>query len=331
MTSTPSLSPPGAGDASDAAVPLAVPDLTGNEERYLRDCVQSNFVSSVGPFVDRFEGLVAGACGAREAVATSAGTTGLHVALLAAGVAPGDLVLLPSLTFIASANAIAHCGAIPWLVDVDPASWTLDVSTFARCLERDTGRRDGKLVHRGSGRRVSAVMPVHTLGTPADMAPIVELAREHGLAVVADAAAALGARYRGREVGQCGAHLSVFSFNGNKTVTCGGGGAVCGDDPALVARVRHLATTARAGAAYDHDEVGFNYRMTNVEAAIGCAQMERLDTLIAAKRCKHAVSTRERSGSPCTCSGPLRMRREPSRRSASRSGRTWCCCRAPPA
>jgi len=265
-------------------IPLAIPNLAGNEARYLRECVDSNFVSTVGPFVERFETMVAQASGASHAVATSSGTAGLHVALTAIGVGRDDLVVLPSLTFIASANAISHCGATPWLFDVTADSWTLDVGSVARALETETERREGRVVHRASGRRVAAIMPVYTLGTPADMDPLVRIAHQCGLPVVADAAPALGARYRGRDIGSLGADLSVFSFNGNKTVTAGGGGAVTGEDSDLCALVRHLTTTARAGADYTHDAVGFNYRMTNLQAAVGCAQLERLEELVGAKR-----------------------------------------------
>jgi perosamine synthetase len=264
-------------------IPLAVPDLSGNEGRYLQECVATNYVSSVGAFVARFEEMVAAATGARHAVATSAGTTGLHAALTAVGVRQGDLVILPSFTFIASANAIAHCGASPWLFDIAAASWTLDVSLVGAALAEDTERRGGDLIHTPSGRRVAAMMPVYTLGTPADMDPLVELARTYRLPIVADAAAAIGARYQGRPIGALGADLTVLSFNGNKTLTSGGGGAVVGDDT-LTRLTRHLTTTARCGPNYDHDMVGFNYRMTNIQAAVGCAQLERLDELVSRKR-----------------------------------------------
>lgn len=265
------------------AIPLCVPDLSGREAEYLRQCIESTLVSSVGPFVGRFESMVAAAAGAPAAAATSSGTAGLHVALVAMGVRRDDLVILPTYTFIASANAISHAGATPWLLDIDPSSWTLAPELLRRQLERETRREGAQLVHIATGRRVAAVMPVHTLGMPADMDGLVAIAREFGLVVVADAAAALGVRYRDVAIGAAGADLSVFSFNGNKTVTTGGGGAVVGA-AAVVERVRHLSTTARCGAEYDHDAVGFNYRMTNIEAAVGCAQLERLDTLLAAKR-----------------------------------------------
>jgi len=269
--------------APAAEIPLAIPHLSGREAEYLLDCVATNFVSSVGPYVGRFEQAVAASCGSPRAVAVASGTAGLHLALVCAGVRRDDLVVLPSFTFIASANAISHCGATPWLFDIEAASWTLDVALLERALAAETERRQGALVHRASGRRVGAIMPVYTLGTPADMDPLNELARRYALPVVADAAAALGATYRGRALAGL-ADLSVISFNGNKTVTAGGGGALVGTDAALLARAKHLSEQARSGTEYVHDAVGFNYRMTNVEAAIGLAQMERLDALVEQKR-----------------------------------------------
>jgi len=257
-------------------IPLAVPNLSGNESRYLQECVDTNFVSSVGPFVDRFEEAVAAAAGAPFAVATSAGTTGLHAALTAVGVSRDDLVLLPSMTFIASANAIAHCGAMPWLVDIDRESWTMDVAQCSRLLHSETVKRGGNVVHSGTGQRVAAIMPVCTLGTPFDADALAVLTREWELPVVADAAPALGASYRGRPMGRLAADLTVFSFNGNKTVTA------------------DLTTTARSGKEeYEHDRVGFNYRMTNLQAAVGCAQLERLDEFVSAKRRIAARYTQE--------------------------------------
>lgn len=266
-------------------IPLAIPNMAGNEARYLAECVATNFVSTVGPFVGRFEEHVASASGARGAVATSCGTTGLHVALVALGVRRDDLVIVPSFTFIATANAVAHAGATPWLLDVHPVTWTLDPQRLGDALDLETVRgADGKLVHVRTGRRVSAIVVVHTFGTPADMDEVAAVAQAHGLPLLSDAAAALGAEYKGRPIGRLGADLTMFSFNGNKTVTAGGGGAVAGDDEELLGRVRHLSTTARVGANYDHDEVGFNYRMTNLQAAVGCAQMELLDRFVRRKR-----------------------------------------------
>ena len=264
-------------------IPLAIPQMTGAEWANLKECVDLNFVSSIGPFVGRFEEIVAQEAGARAAVATSSGSTGLHVALVAVGVKPGDLVVLPTFTFIASANAIHHCGADPWLLDIED-DWNLSVEKFKEVLFTKTRQVNGDWHHIASGRRIAAIMPVYTLGSPADMDSIVEVARSFGIPVVADAAAALGSQYRGRPPAALGADLTVFSFNGNKTVTCGGGGAVCADDLSLAAHVRHLTTTARVGANYDHDEAGFNYRLTNLQAAVGCAQLQQLASFVAKKR-----------------------------------------------
>ncbi|MBF0166018.1 MAG: aminotransferase class I/II-fold pyridoxal phosphate-dependent enzyme [Alphaproteobacteria bacterium] len=265
-------------------IPLSTPDLSGNEARYLQQCIEDGFVSTAGAFVPRIEEMVALATGARHAVATASGTSALHVALVALGVKPGDLVILPSYTFIASANAISHAGATPWLFDIASSSWTLDPRLLAERLDVETRRVGTEIIHRVSGRRVAAIMPVYALGLPADMEPIIGTAEQFGLPVLADAAAALGATYMGRPIGRLGADLTMISFNGNKTVTSGGGGAVLGDNPELVGLVRHLVTTARTGEDYTHDRVGYNYRMTNIEAAVGSAQMERADSLVAAKR-----------------------------------------------
>ncbi len=279
-------------------IPLSIPDLSGNEARYLQECIANGFVSTAGAFVPRFEKMVAEATGAEDAVATASGTSALHVALLALGVRPGDLVILPSYTFIASANAIAHAGSTPCLFDITPESWTLDPKLLAEKLENET-RRDGKLViHKPTGRKLAAILPVYALGLPADMDPILSLARHYGLPVLADAAAALGARYTGRPVGRLGSDLSMISFNGNKTVTSGGGGAVIGDNSELMRLVRHLSTTARTGEDYTHDLVGYNYRMTNIEAAVGCAQMERAEGLVGAKRRIRAVYDSELASLP---------------------------------
>lgn len=266
-------------------IPLAVPNLAGREAEYLQECITSTFVSTVGPFVTRFEELVAQASGSKFAVATSAGTTALHAALLSVGVRRDDLVVAPAFTFIASVAAIAHCGAVPWLFDVSPDSWTIDVDLVATTLRKETTREaDGTLRHMISGRRVAAILPVFTLGVVADMDAIRDVAQAHNLPIVADAAAALGAEYKGRPTGELGADFTMFSFNGNKTVTAGGGGAIVTNDQAAAKLFRHLTTTARVGADYDHDMVGFNYRMTNLQAAVGCAQMENLQKFVDRKR-----------------------------------------------
>jgi dTDP-4-amino-4,6-dideoxygalactose transaminase len=264
-------------------IPLASPQLTGNESRYLAECVRSTYVSSVGPFVEQFEVGVAAATGSRYCVALSSGTSSLHLGLVVAGVLPGDLVIMPSFTFIATANATRHAGADPWLFDVSADSWTLDADLLRETLTSECRKEGSSAVHKGSGRRIGAVIPVHTLGHPADMDEICAIADEFGIPVIADAAAALGATYKGRSIGEL-CLASTLSFNGNKTVTCGGGGALITNDSGVAELARHLSTTARIGPGYIHDAVAFNYRLTNIQAAVGCAQLERLDSFISAKR-----------------------------------------------
>jgi len=264
-------------------IPAAIPNITGREADYLMECVRSGFVSSVGPFVTRLEEMTAQATGASACAATSSGTTGLHAALTAVGVSHGDLVLAPSFSFIASANAIAHCGATPWFVDIASDSWCMCAHGLEAALRDECTMGDGQVIHSISGRRVAAIMPVYVLGNVADMDAIRSLAQEFAIPVVADAAAAIGATYKGLPLGGL-ADLSIISFNGNKTITAGGGGAVVGTDRMLVDLVRHLTTTARKGPDYVHDRVGFNYRMTNLQAAVGCAQLERLDEFVGCKR-----------------------------------------------
>lgn len=264
-------------------IPLAVPNLTGREKEYLDNCIDTTYVSSVGEYVTRLEKVVADATGSRFAVATSSGTTGLHAMLTAVGVKAGELVIVPTFTFIASANAVAHCGAIPWLMDIKPSDWCLDAELVCIELKENCVIRDGEVFHKVSGRRVAAVMPVYTLGNIPDMQKFQEITERYGIPLVVDAACAIGATYQGESFGKL-ADASVLSFNGNKTITCGGGGMVVGNDEKLMGRIRHLTTTARVGIEYDFDMVGFNYRMTNIQAAVGCAQMERLEEFVNRKR-----------------------------------------------
>lgn len=262
---------------------LAEPNLTGNERKYLNECIDTTFVSSVGAFVNRFEEDVARIAGADYGTATSSGTTGLHMALKSCGVEKDEVVCIPSFTFIATANAVMHCGAQPWLIDISENSWTMDPEVLQRELSEKVFVKEGKVYHKITGKRVAAIMPVYTLGMPADMDYIMDIADKYHLPVIADAAAAIGATYKGRNIGTL-ADVTVFSFNGNKTVTCGGGGAIVGNNKKLIEQAKHLATTARCGVDYDHDMVGYNYRMTNVQAAIGCAQLERVEQFVDKKR-----------------------------------------------
>ena len=205
------------------------------------------------------------------------------MALTGCGVKRDELVIMPTFTFIATANAIAHCGAIPWLMDIDRDSWTLDIDQIEKELTQKTILKEQGLIHKESGLRVAAIMPVYTLGNIPNMERLKEVAIKYKLPLIADAAAAIGATYRDKKVGEL-SDLSVISFNGNKTVTAGGGGMVVGNNEKLMNKLKHLSTTARVTAEYDHDMVGFNYRMTNIQAAVGCAQLEQMERFVAKKR-----------------------------------------------
>jgi dTDP-4-amino-4,6-dideoxygalactose transaminase len=251
-------------------IPLAEPDLSGREKNYLLACVETNWVSSAGPYVGAFEERVAAAAGRRHAVALVNGTAALHLALVAAGVRPGARVIVPDFTFAATANAVYHAGAMPCFLDVRAETWSLDPDLVEAALA-------------DASAPVAAVVAVHTLGTPADMDPLAQLCVRAGVPLIEDAAGALGARYKGRPVGMLG-DAAMFSFNGNKTVTAGGGGVMVTDREDWAQRARALSIQARSGSRYRYDDIGFNYRLTNVNAAIGLAQMERLDAMIARKR-----------------------------------------------
>jgi perosamine synthetase len=269
---------------SRSPIPLFTPEIRGREWEYVRDCLDTAWVSSVGAYVNRFEELVAEAVGARYAVATSCGTAALHMALTLAGVQPNDEVLVSTLTFIASANAVRYCGAWPVFVDAEPDHWQMDVALVERFLAENCQQRDGVLWNRASGRRVSAIVPVHVLGHPVDLDPILALAERYNLPVVEDAAEALGVRYKDRPVGARGC-VGCVSFNGNKLITAGGGGMVVTNSESLARRARHLTTQAKSDPIeYIHDEIGYNYRLTNLQAAMGCAQMECLAEFIELKQ-----------------------------------------------
>lgn len=266
-------------------VALHEPRFRGNEWAYLKECLDSTFVSSVGSFVDRFEADLAAYTGAGRAVAVVNGTAALHVALLLAGVQPGDHVLLPALTFIATANAVAYCQAVPHFVDSETRSLGMDALALREHLRASTEMRAGQCIHRASGQVIRAMVPMHTFGHPADMTALLAVAHDFGIAVVEDAAESLGSSIGGRHTGTFGL-LGTLSFNGNKTITTGGGGAILTNDPALGARAKHLTTTAKQPHkwAFFHDEVGYNFRMPNLNAAMGCAQLEQLPGFLAAKR-----------------------------------------------
>ena len=265
-------------------IPLSVPDLSGTELSYLQECISTNWLSSSGPFVHKFETELAKYVGVSQAVATSSGTAALHIALLIAGIEPNDEVLLPTLTFIAPANAVRYCGAWPVFIDADPKTWQMDVKKAALFIDEECMAVDGYLINRNSGRRVKAILPVHLLGHPVDMAAVMELADKNGLHVIEDATESLGTKHYGQMLGSIG-HVGVFSFNGNKLITSGGGGAVVTESPELAARARYLSTQAKEDSIeYIHHEIGYNYRLTNVQAAIGLAQIEDIDRRLERKR-----------------------------------------------
>jgi len=265
-------------------VPLCVPEIGGNEWRYVKECLDTGWVSSVGSYVDRFESELARAVGARFAVATTSGTAALHTALLVAGVERDDEVLVSALTFIAPANAIRYVGAWPVFIDAEPATWQMDPQRAVEFLERGCDWREGALYNRVTGRRVRAVIPVHILGHPVEMTPLLEAARKFGLPVLEDATESLGSHYQGTPVGHLG-DVACFSFNGNKLLTTGGGGMLVTDNETWARRARHLTTQAKDDPIeYVHGEIGFNYRLTNVQAAMGVAQLERLEEFLGRKR-----------------------------------------------
>jgi perosamine synthetase len=268
-----------------AAVPLHEPRFRGNEWAYLKESLDSTFVSSVGAFVERFEADLAAYTGAGRAVAVVNGTAALHVALRLAGVESGDQVLLPALTFVATANAVAYCQAVPHFVDSETRSLGMDAVALREHLRASSEMRAGLCIHRASGQVIRAMVPVHTFGHPADMPALLAVAHDFGIAVVEDAAESLGSSIGGQHTGTFG-KLGTLSFNGNKTITTGGGGAVLTNDLALGARAKHLTTTAKQPHrwAFNHDELGYNYRLPNLNAALGCAQMEQLPQFLAEKR-----------------------------------------------
>ncbi|MGE0094017.1 MAG: aminotransferase class I/II-fold pyridoxal phosphate-dependent enzyme [Alphaproteobacteria bacterium] len=263
-------------------ISLAVPDLRGNENAYLARCVQDNWVSSAGPFVTECEKQIAALAGRAYAVASVNGTTALQLAMTAAGVKPGDHVVVPDWTFAATANAAHHAGATPIFADVTEESWSLDPAVLEAILRDPPGR-------------IAAVVVVHALGHPADIDPLLSLCRTAGIPLIEDAAGAIGARYKGRPVGGLG-DMAIFSFNGNKTVTAGGGGMVVTDDESQAKRLRAISAQARSGTEYRYDEIGFNYRMTNLNAGVLLAQIERMEEMVAAKRRIAAVYDRAVTG-----------------------------------
>ena len=270
---------------SDEFVALHEPEFSSSSWTMIKDCLDSGWVSSVGKYVDKFEKELATACSTRHAVAVVNGTAALQVALIVCGVCADDEVIIPTLSFVATANAVVHAGAVPHFVDSDAHNFGISVVSLQNHLRYIVERR-GKLVYnRETGRRISAIVPMHAFGHPVNMDPLIVLANEYGLPVIEDAAEALGSTYKGRACGSMG-QIGIFSFNGNKILTTGGGGALVTNDAELAKRARHLTTTAKVPHrwAFEHDEVAFNYRMPNLNAALGCSQMQDLSIRLKQKR-----------------------------------------------
>ncbi len=265
-------------------IPLVEPQIGGNEWKYLRECIETNWLSSAGPFVDRFERMVAEYIGVKHAVATTNGTAALHISMILAGVATDDEVIVPTLTFIAPANAVRYAGGWPVFVDADPLYWQMDSNRVADFLDKGCRWHEGRLINRSTGRRIKAIVPVHLLGHACEMDSIMSVARKYGIPVIEDATESLGATYKGKQTGSIG-DIGCLSFNGNKTVTAGGGGMIVTNDAALAERARYLTTQAKNEPVESiHNEVGYNYRLSNLHAAVGCAQMEQLPSFITKKK-----------------------------------------------
>lgn len=277
---------------------LHEPVFAGNEWAYVKECLDTGWVSSAGKFVDRFEAELARRAGTKHAVAAVNGTAALDLALKILGVKAGDEVIVPSLTFIATANAVAYQGAVPLFLDVEEATLGLNPDALETFLAKETDIRNGACVRRESGRRIAACVPMHALGHPVRIEPLLAACAERAIPVIEDAAEALGTSWHGRPLGSFG-RIGVLSFNGNKIVTTGGGGALTTDDDELARRAKHLSTQAKSDAdAFWHDAVGYNYRLPNVNAAIGCAQLEQLDGFVARKREIAALYRKHFAGTP---------------------------------
>lgn len=268
-------------------LPLSIPNLSDVEKAFVNEAIDDGWVSSVGPHVDQFEKKFAEYLGVEHAVACSSGTAALHISLILKGVEHGDEVLMPNMTFVATANAVAYIGAEPVFLDIDTKTLGICNQSLSSFIEQYTEFNGTYLINKKTGRRVKAILPVHMLGTPVDMDPLLEICSKYNIEVVEDATESLGATYKGKMSGTI-SDISCFSFNGNKIITTGGGGIITTNEPELAKRAKHLTTTAKTDPVFfEHDEVGYNYRMVNVLAAIGLGQLSRLDSFIDIKRNTH--------------------------------------------
>ena len=266
-------------------IPLHEPRFVGNEKKYLNECIDSTFVSSVGQFVDKFEERIASYTGAKYAIATSNGTSALHTALLLAGVERSDEVITQPLTFVATGNAINYCDAQPVFVDVDKDTMGLSPSALKSFLKSNTSVKDGKCINNQTGKVIKACVPMHTFGHPCRVDEIRDICDQNHIFLIEDAAESVGSLYKNQHTGTFG-NVGIMSFNGNKIITAGGGGCIVTDDETLAIKAKHLTTTAKVPHKWNfyHDRVGYNYRMPNLNAALLVAQLENLDDFIARKR-----------------------------------------------
>lgn len=264
-------------------IPLSVPNISGNEWQYIKDCLDTSWVSSVGSYVNQFERITAEYTGAKYAVATSNGTSAIQIALILAGVKAYDLVIAPNITFVASINAIKYTGANPILIDIDFNTWQMDVDLLEEFLINNTVIENNTCFYKATRQIIRAILPVHVLGNMGDMDKLISLSKQYHLTVVEDSTEALGSYYKGKHAGTFGL-LGTLSYNGNKLITTGGGGMILTDDEGLAKKAKHLTTQAKAKPdEYFHDEIGYNFRLVNVLAAMGVAQMEQLTTFLKRK------------------------------------------------
>ncbi|MDF2529668.1 MAG: aminotransferase DegT [Gammaproteobacteria bacterium] len=267
------------------SIALHEPEFIGNEWNYVKECIDTRWVSSVGKFVDQFEANLAAFTGAKYAVATVNGTAALHMAFMLADVGQDDEVLVPSLTFVATCNAIAYCRALPHFVDCDEKTLGVDFEKLNTYLNEIAEIKQGKCFNKLTGRCIKALCVMHTFGHPVDLDPLAEICQRYHIALIEDAAEALGSYYKGEHVGNKGI-MATLSFNGNKIITTGGGGALITNNERLAKLAKHLTTTAKLPHAwkFQHDQVGYNYRLPNINAALGCAQLESLEKFLYEKR-----------------------------------------------
>jgi perosamine synthetase len=262
---------------------LSGPNMAGNELKYVTECITTGWVSSVGAYVDQFEKMSAEFAGTKYAVATSSGTTALHICLVMMGVNSDDYIITPNITFIATCNSIKYTGANPIFIDTDVNTWQMDLDLLEEFLTNETEQRNGVCHYKKDGKRIPVIMPVHVLGNICDMDRLMALSKQHNLTVIEDSTEALGSYYKGKHAGSFGL-MGTFSYNGNKIITTGGGGMIVTDDEALAKRAKHLTTQAKSDPfEYMHDAIGYNYRLVNVAAAMGVAQMEQLPGFIKRK------------------------------------------------